>query len=258
MSKFPELPILPAPPNRRSNRERFGSLYFLGIGGLVFVLALISWFGWGVWNLREVWRDTYVLYQTGRSLIDRVQAADRLAHDPRVTTQQKLAILLDPQVPDLARWRVGESLGSDAAESDPIEFSKLLLPDRRQPVWLDLLLLRVLADASDHSVRFPPALLDAIDPGEDRWRQVWLDYARMFQNGAGPEHRERLEQIRRSPGQTVEAAELLARAADAEEPRRASLLREAFLSTRAMHPGVQQIWRGWTETQGRLTPRADP
>ena len=45
MRSYPELPILPAAPNRRSNRERYGSLFYLGIGGLLILLGLILWFG---------------------------------------------------------------------------------------------------------------------------------------------------------------------------------------------------------------------
>ena len=40
---FPDLPILNPGLPARSQREKYGSLFFLGIAGLLLLIALIAW-----------------------------------------------------------------------------------------------------------------------------------------------------------------------------------------------------------------------
>lgn len=61
-SQLPSLPILNNPQvPARSQSEKYGSLFYLGILGLVIVIALVSWFGYRAWTLRDVWARIYVL-----------------------------------------------------------------------------------------------------------------------------------------------------------------------------------------------------
>ncbi len=87
--RFPELPILkpgelpPAAPPR-GQREKYGALFYLGISGLVVLVALIGWFGHGLWSNRDIWADVYALNDTSRPESDRLDAALRLARNPRL------------------------------------------------------------------------------------------------------------------------------------------------------------------------------
>ena len=59
---FPSLPILnnpQAPP--RSQSEKYGTLFYLGILGLLVLVSLVGWFSYRVWSLRDVWARIYVL-----------------------------------------------------------------------------------------------------------------------------------------------------------------------------------------------------
>ncbi len=59
--EFPDLPIVTPDPPRRSESERYGSLFYLGVGGLAVLVVLIGWFGWSAWSLRDVWTNIYIL-----------------------------------------------------------------------------------------------------------------------------------------------------------------------------------------------------
>ena len=72
---FPTLPIVVTPDPKRPGAERYGGLYYLGIAGLVVLCGLLAWFGWGVWSLRSVWANVYVLNDPRRAEGDRVAAA---------------------------------------------------------------------------------------------------------------------------------------------------------------------------------------
>ena len=53
-SRFPTLPIInPAVPAARTERAKYGGLFYLGIGGLVVLVVLVAWFGHGLWANRE-------------------------------------------------------------------------------------------------------------------------------------------------------------------------------------------------------------
>src|SRR5271165_5643359 len=88
-SPFPSLPIInnpQAPP--RSQREKYGTLFYLGILGLTVLVVLVGWFGYNVWSLRDVWAKIYVLSDVREPEARRIQAAFSLGHDPRVEQRQ--------------------------------------------------------------------------------------------------------------------------------------------------------------------------
>ena len=142
--KFPTLPILsPAevlPPPRLSQREKYGGLFYVGIAGLVLLCLMVGWFAYGFWSLRDVWEDVYVLHNPKRTEADRVQAAFRLSHDPRVNDGQRMEICLRRDVPDLARYLLAEAISTDAVASDPRSFSLAVARSSDWPDWLRLLL----------------------------------------------------------------------------------------------------------------------
>ena len=73
-----------SPPTRSAaaDREKYGALFYLGVGGLVVIVALVGWFAWQAWSLRDVWTNVYILHDARRSEPDRVQAAYALAQRP--------------------------------------------------------------------------------------------------------------------------------------------------------------------------------
>src|SRR5262245_58073951 len=114
-----DLPIVTPDPPRRSQAERYGGLFALGIAGLLVLIALVGWFGWSAWSLREVWWNVYLLNDPGRSEADRIAAAVALSRDPRVSQRQRMDLCLSRTPPDLARYLLAESLTSEAIAADP-------------------------------------------------------------------------------------------------------------------------------------------
>src|SRR4051812_20566407 len=101
---FPPLPIITPPASpRRSAREKYGGLFYLGLLGLATIVGLVGWFAYGAWLLRDVWSNVYVLHDAARPSDDRIRAAWALSRDPRVNQRQRWDIALRRNLPDLAR-----------------------------------------------------------------------------------------------------------------------------------------------------------
>src|SRR4051794_38976057 len=76
MPPHSDLPIIRLDPEpRRSTREKYGAVYFLGIGGLVVLIGLIAWFAREAWSLRDVWANVYRLHDPARPDAERIEAA---------------------------------------------------------------------------------------------------------------------------------------------------------------------------------------
>ena len=117
---FPALPILPADEARRlTNVEKYGGLYYLGIGGLCVVLGLVGWFGYSVWTLKSLWVNVYVLHDRSRPDPERIAAAFAIARDPSANQRQRWDIAMERNLPPLARYILAESLTAEAAEPQP-------------------------------------------------------------------------------------------------------------------------------------------
>ena len=95
-----DLPIITLDPGpKRSSRERYGALFYLGIGGLVVVIGLLAWFAHGVWSLRAVWANVYALHDPNRPESECIQAAYALSRDPRLSQDQRWEIVLRKPLP---------------------------------------------------------------------------------------------------------------------------------------------------------------
>ncbi len=117
---FPELPILhsvPAPP--RTQRDKYGGLFYLGAGGLAVLVVFITWFGYRVWQLRDVWAQVYALHDQTRSDAVRIESAMTLSRDKRVTDHQLMEICLRRDLPDRARYVLAEAVSTEAVARDP-------------------------------------------------------------------------------------------------------------------------------------------
>jgi hypothetical protein len=252
---FPTLPIITPDVPRKTQREKYGALFYLGIAGLLISLVLVGRFVWEMWSLRDVWSNIYVLHDETRRLDDRLRAAHVLARDLRVTAQQRWDIALRKPLPDLARYLVAESLSTDLAKSDPAQFAQVVALSEGWPDWLRLLGLRAMALAAAEGVSFPTDAVDALARRPDPLFAAWADYIRAISpdpdRGAANRLRERAD------GNCPDArtARELVAAIEAGSFERTSHLEVATRLIRSDCPEAAQVWQGWDERDGRLESR---
>ncbi|HWE37129.1 MAG TPA: hypothetical protein VG406_11230 [Isosphaeraceae bacterium] len=151
--EYPKLPIIPStsPPAPAAKVDKYGSLRYLALGGLMVLVTLVGYFGYGVWSMREVWSRVYVVNDPRRPESERIEAAEALARDPRVSQRQRWDLALSRTPPPLARYLLAEGLTAEAVSADPRGYAMAVARSEGWPDWLRLLLLRPLAYwASDH------------------------------------------------------------------------------------------------------------
>ncbi len=134
-----DLPIITPDPPRRSQAQKFGGLFYLGIGGLAVLVLLIGWFGWGVWSLRHVWTRVYILNDAGRPEPERIDAALALSRDPDANQRQLWDLALSRVPPPLARYLLAEALTSEAIQADPSGYALAVARSEGWPDWLEAL-----------------------------------------------------------------------------------------------------------------------
>ena len=191
--RFPDLPIInpgvstPPPAPARSQREKYGGLFYLGIGGLLFIVVLVGWFGHGVWSNRDIWADVYTVHDATRPDADRIEAAFRLAGNPRLADVQKLDISLRKDPPELARYVLAESVSTELVARDPRGYSMLVARSEGWPDWLRLLLSRRLAYGAGRGYDVPPDPLDELRRRSDPMIDLWAIYALAMLPRSGPD-----------------------------------------------------------------------
>jgi hypothetical protein len=256
---FPKLPILSQaeipPPPRLSQREKYGGLFYVGIAGLVLLCLMVGWFAYGFWSLRDVWEDVYVLHNPKRSELDRIQAAFRLSHDPRVNDGQRMEICLRRDVPDLARYLLAEAISTDAVASDPRSFSLAVARSSDWPDWLRLLLARRLLYGAVRRYAIPPEALDELAGHSDPMIGVWAKSTLALLE-ARSDPAAALEQSSQVPGPTGELSARLLTAIQSPAAERERRLDEVTVWMRTNHPQATKIWHGWHEVDGRLDDSA--
>ena len=162
-SSFPSLPIINNPQApARSQREKYGTLFYLGILGLIVLVTLVGWFGYRVWSLRDIWAKVYVLIDAREPEALRIQAAFSLGHDPRVEQKQLWDLSLRRGIPEFARDILAEGIGAELLAEDPQGYVTAVARSPDWPDWLRLALARPTAyaatcDLSRASRRAPPA-----------------------------------------------------------------------------------------------------
>jgi hypothetical protein len=259
---FPSLPVINPDPPRRSERERFGALLYLGVAGLALVVALVGWFGWEVWSLRSVWSNVYVLHNARRGEPERVQAAYALSRDRRVNQRQLWDIALRKPLPPLARYVVAEALTAEAASADPGGYGASVARSEGWPAWLRLLLTRPLAYAAALGRPVPSEPLAELARHPDPAVALWARFAlAAAPGGPAPEAAAALRAAARSdaPEPERDLARLLVEALDA--PRLLGRLRaldEATVWLRRHHPDAAALWEGWEIQGNRLVRRPAP
>lgn len=242
---FPTLPILsPADLPPRGAREKYGGLFYVGIGGLVVLVVLIAWFATGAWSLRDVWRDVYVLHDARRPDLEREAAAVRLAGSTRFGDDQKLALALERGLPDRARHALALGVSADLAGEDPRGFSLAVARSPNWPSWLRLALELNLARGAVRGYAIAPAALDELARDDD---PVIAAVARFAQAVAGADAgtaRQALEQTAAGAGSTAALARMLLKALAAPAPGREPLIDQIGLWLQTGHEPTARLKAG--------------
>jgi hypothetical protein len=255
--KFPVLPIVTpdgAAP-RRSGRDKYGGLFYLGAIGLVVVCGLVGWFAWSAWSLRNVWGNIYVLHDQTRPATERVQAAYALSRDPRLNARQRWDICLRRPLPPLARYLLAESLDAEAATADPRGYALTVARSPDWPVWLRLLLTRPLsyAAARGDAVAVEP-VRELRDRAEDPATRLWADFALAATSPADPGAAADLGRVAMSDEPDRPLAGMLLEALHARGDERRNRLDAATVWLRTHHPAAVEVWAGWRVEGRRLEP----
>ncbi len=265
MTRFPELPIVTPdpPPSKRSETEKYGGLFYLGIAGLVVVVGLVAWFGIGVWQLRDLWTNIYRLNQKDLPEVERVNAAWAIRHDPGSSQRQLWDLAMSRVPPDLARYLLAEGLTAEAIRADPTGYVLSVARSQGWPEWLRLLLMRPMA-YDDGKIALAPEPLKELRRNSDPFVRLWAAYiqARVLDVR---EPREFLLGQAEQPGDQGEMARRLLQALDSpSKTGRLRTLDQATLWMRRHHPASAQVWNGWSEQNGHFertpvkTLRIDP
>ncbi len=250
--QFPELPILNASAvvstsaPVRSQREKYGGLFYLGISGLVFLIAWIGWFGYGVWTNRDIWADVYTLSSTTRPEEERVQAAFRLSGNPRLDDTQKMALTLRRDLPDLARYLLAESVSTELVARDPRSFTMLVARSPGWPDWIRLILSRRLGYAAGRGYDIPREPIEELRQHSDPMIRLWATYtlALLPRSGSDPAMIAEMEEAAHAADARSELATRLLGAIPATREWE-SRLDEATIWLRHHHSQAAKIWRGW-------------
>ncbi len=257
--RFPELPILnpdevPAAQARaptapaRSQREKYGGLFYLGIGGILLLIALVGRFGHGLWSNRDIWADVYALNDASRPESERLDAALRLARNPRLDDGARMEMALRKGLPELSRYLLAESVSIEPVARDPRAYAMAVSRSQGWPDWLRLLLARRLAYGAGRGYAIPREALDELKHHADPMIGLWATYslAVLPRTGPDPVLTAELEEAARAQGPTGElAGRLLDALRTVEEQDREHRLDEATEWLRRHHPRADEIWRGW-------------
>jgi hypothetical protein len=242
---LPGLPIVTLEPwEQRSRLEKYGSFYYLALGGLVLLVGMIGWFAWGAWSLREVWRDVYLLHDPARSEADRVEAAGRLASNPDATQRQRYDIALNRDLPDRARYLMAEALTAEAAEADPRGYALAVSRSGGEgwPDWFRLLMLRPLAYGAGAGAAIEQEPLAELLGHGDPSIRLWACYTLAESNRYNARFKNQLRS-QAAAGSPGDLAAILVLALDAEaDADRVARLDEATQWVRDHHPGAAAVW----------------
>jgi hypothetical protein len=251
-----DLPIIRLDQPPRTQRQKYGGIFYLGIGGLVVLAVLLGWFGYALWTLRDAGWNIFILHDTRRANVERINAAYALAHDRRMIQDQYWDMCLHKTIPGLARYLLAEALTREAMVNDPKGYADAVAYSEGWPDWLRLLLIRPLAYGAESGIELPHKPLEQLSQRSDRTIVLWACYTRAASwNDAGAE--QVLKQEAGGDGPNRELAELLLAALRSRDSARFTHLDRATRWLRSHHPEAALLWQGWKETEGRLVQEAD-
>ena len=253
---FPELPIVTPDPPRLTLAEKYGSLYYLGIGGLILTLAMVGNFAYQIWKTRDLWAAVFVLGNEYRPMPERVRAAWAMAHHPAALDAQKVELAFNKDLPDLVRYIVAEGLTPDAIRADPKAYALQVARSEGWPNWLRLVLTRPMAYGVGEGYRIAWEPLDQLRQNGDQAIVLWATYTRAVMGPGDLPASAALAAAAQKAGFFQPLAALLDQAAKAEGPARTKKLDEATAWLREHHPIVAEIWKGWEVRDGKLVQKS--
>jgi hypothetical protein len=249
---FPELPIITPPVSARSQREKYGGLFFLGIAGLIVLVALLAWFAYGVWSHRDLWAEIYVLHDAKQPEIERVRAAYRLSRDDRLSDDARRDMALERTLPDLARYLLAESVSTEEVARDPRAFALAAARSPDWPDWLRLLWARRIAYGAARGYAIPREAVTELAQHSDPMIRVWAYYTFAVTPGSDATMAAELEKSAQAPGDAKALAGMLADDLTAPPASREKRLDQASQWLRTHHAQAAKIWEGWQIERGRV------
>jgi hypothetical protein len=250
----PPPPAPPLPP--KTQTEKYGGLYYLGVSGLGILVLLVVWFSLSLWNLRGYLGEVYVLHDAKRSEVDRVNAALSLSRSPQANQRRYWDDALDRTLPTLARYLMGESLTAEAADADPRGYALSVARSEGWPDWLRALLVRPMAYGAAAGRSFPAEPLAELRRNADPMVGLWAAYVEVEQSKDDDSPRSFLAEQATKSGDPGQLARLLSEALAAEPDHKARALNIASIWMRTHHPSSVQVWKGWALREDRLVKDA--
>lgn len=253
MSQSPFLPIVSPELPRKSTVEKYGSLFYAAIVGLLVCFGLVGIFAIRAWSMRDIWADIYIVNDPRRSEADRLKAAANLSVDPRVTDRQKWDLATSRTPPPLARYVLAETLTSEAATADPRAYARSVARSDGLPAFLLPLLARPLALAAAEGARLDRESLREVEAHTDPAVALWATYA-LAVEGETDEARAakgRLAREAAGMGPYHLFAGTLQDSARNEQPVRQELLNSATSWLRTNHPDAIKIGADRRDPNGR-------
>jgi hypothetical protein len=251
-SRFPSLPIISPDVPRRTQREKYGSMLYLGLAGLAVILALVGWFGYRFWTMRDVWAHVYVLHDAKASEEARLRAAFALSRDSRVEQRQLWEMSLRRNLPDLARYIMAEGIGTELVAEDPQGYVSAVALSPDWPSWLRLVLTRPMAYAATAGHTISRETLSELCRQDDKITRLWALYALAVQSNPDPQTVVMLEKASAEGGPLKDLADLFLSALRAHESQRPAILDRATAWNRVHHPEAVRVWQGWAIRDGNL------
>jgi len=256
---FPELPILDPDPPRMTLREKFGGLFYLGVGGLIVSVGLVATFFYGLYQTRDLWAAVYVLHDPQATDPARYEAAWLIAHSPDANDRQRMDFALRKDLPALARYIIAEGLTPDSIQADPKGYALSAARSEGWPEWLRLMVARPMAYAVGQGYRIAWEPLDELRDRSDKALSLWMTYTRAVMGPGDAPSIKRLKDAAAQPGMYQALAALLLQASYASGDDRVRKLDEATAWLRVNHPPCVQVWEGWEERDGQLSVKGvDP
>jgi hypothetical protein len=251
-NSFPELPIITPDPPRLTLQEKYGSLYYLGIAGLIITLLLVGIFSVSLWLTRDYWSAIVALNTPKRTEAEKIKAAWIIAHHPAANDIHRVEYSLRTDLPRLARYVLAESLTSDAIRADPKGYALTVAKSEGWPDWLRLLLTRPMAYGAGEGYRIAWEPLDLLRESKDPAIALWATYARAVMATGDPSALHSLSEAAAKKGEFQGLATILLVAARSEGDARHKKLDEATAWLRSHYPEATKIWVGWEERDGKL------
>lgn len=263
-----DLPIISAPDpfERRTTAQKYGSAYYLGILGLIVVVALLTWFAMNVWVRWPLWRDVYILHDEQRPENDRIQATWRLAHNRDVDPSQTWGLALRKPLPTLARYVLAESLDSAVVRRDSRGFALAAAYSKDWPDWLRLLAVRPLLQAASEGITLPADAIHTLQNHPDPVIVAWATATEALRADATPGEKKaamrRLETLSKDDAPLrpliIVLKDVIRLSSEDERLDRLAAIDGATDWIRAHDRSAREVWQGWSVEGGELVENTAP